>query len=111
MARIDPHRWPQYGPCERMAILELKAARGWSQARTAEVFQVTAATIGSWLSRVDDEGLQALVRQREPVNRFPKFVRYVVGRLKPLCPRLGTLDVTFLAGRWHLPVVALKRAA
>ncbi len=28
MAMIDPHRHPYYRPIERMAILELKAARG-----------------------------------------------------------------------------------
>ena len=29
LARIDPHRRPHYPPTERMAILELRAARGW----------------------------------------------------------------------------------
>jgi hypothetical protein len=37
MARIDPRRRPYYRPIERMAILELKAARAWSLARTAMV--------------------------------------------------------------------------
>ena len=31
-SRIDPHQRPQYLPTERMAILELRAMRGWSQA-------------------------------------------------------------------------------
>jgi len=35
MARLDPHRRPHYTATERMAILELKAARGWSLAQTA----------------------------------------------------------------------------
>ena len=30
MAQIAPQRRPHYGPYERMAILELRAARGWS---------------------------------------------------------------------------------
>ena len=30
MAMIDPHRRPYYRPIERMAILELRAARSWS---------------------------------------------------------------------------------
>ena len=30
MAKIDPRRRPYYPPIERMATLELKAARGWS---------------------------------------------------------------------------------
>ena len=30
MTQIAPQRRPHYGPYERMAILELRAARGWS---------------------------------------------------------------------------------
>ena len=30
IAQIAPQRRPHYGPLERMAILELRAARGWS---------------------------------------------------------------------------------
>ncbi len=33
--RIDPHRRPHYPPVERMAILQLRAARGWSLEQTA----------------------------------------------------------------------------
>ena len=35
MRRIDPHRRPQYAPVERMAILELRAMRGWNKAEIA----------------------------------------------------------------------------
>ena len=45
MARIAPHRRPHYPPTERMAILELRAARGWALEQTARTFQVTATTI------------------------------------------------------------------
>ncbi len=41
MLRPPPHRRPYYPPIERMAILELRAARGWTAALTAERFQVT----------------------------------------------------------------------
>ena len=34
-SRIDPHRRPQYLPTERMAILELRAMRGWNKAEIA----------------------------------------------------------------------------
>ena len=46
--RIDPHRRPQYRPIERMAILELRAMRGWSKAETARRFFVSAETIAVW---------------------------------------------------------------
>jgi hypothetical protein len=49
MARINPHRRPHYPPTERMAILELRAARGWSLEETALVLYVTAPTIASWI--------------------------------------------------------------
>jgi len=47
MARIDPHRRPHDPPVERMAILPLRAARGWSLEQTAGVVHVTAPTISS----------------------------------------------------------------
>ena len=65
-----------------MAILELRAARGWSLKQTADTFLVTPATIASWLKRIDDQGANALLQLREPVNKFPDFVRYIVQRLK-----------------------------
>jgi transposase InsO family protein len=36
-----------------------------------------------------EDGECASVRTREPVNRFPDFVRYLVQWLKVMCPRLG----------------------
>ena len=47
-----------------MAILELRAARGWSRQQTAEAFLVTAATITSWTKRLDEEGPDALLQLR-----------------------------------------------
>src|SRR5262245_32638584 len=35
MQAIPPARRPHYAPAERLAILELRAARGWSQVQTA----------------------------------------------------------------------------
>jgi predicted RNA polymerase sigma factor len=78
MDRIPAQRRPHYPSIERMAILELRAARGWSLSQTARRFLVTPATIASWMQRLDDEGPDALVQVREPVNRFPDFVRYIV---------------------------------
>ena len=93
MGQIPPHRRPQYPPTERMAILELRAARGWSLEQTAKTFLVTAATIASWMKRLDEEGSDALVQLRQPVNKFPEFVRYIVQRLKRLCPAMGKVKV------------------
>ena len=82
IAKLDPRRRPHYLATERMAILELKAACGWSLAQAAHVFLVEAETIASWLKRIDEDGPSALVQLGEPVNRFPDFVRHIVQRLK-----------------------------
>ena len=78
IAQIAPQRRPHYGPHERMAILELRAARGWSLKQTADTFLVTPATIAAWVKRIDNQGVNALLELREPVNKFPDFVRYIV---------------------------------
>ena len=49
MARVPAHRRPHYLPTERMAILELRAARAWSKAQTARAFLVASSTIALWL--------------------------------------------------------------
>ncbi len=82
-------RRPHYLPTERTSILELRAVRAWSLQQTADAFLVTPATITSWMKRLDEEGPDALVQIREPVNKFPDFIRYAVQRLKTLCPTLG----------------------
>ena len=52
MAMIIAQRRPHYRPIERMAILELHAARAWSVRQTADTFHVTPATIASWKRRL-----------------------------------------------------------
>ncbi len=88
-----PHKRPHYAPIERMAILELRAARAWSAKQTADAFLVTAATIAFWMKCIDEEGSDALVQIREPVNEFPELVRHTVQRFKILCPALGRLKI------------------
>ena len=93
LARIDPHRRPHYPPTERMAILELRAARGWSLEQTARVFHLSAATVASWMKRLDEEGADALVQLREPVNRFPDFVRLPGAAAQNALPQHGQEEV------------------
>jgi len=89
MSRIPAQRRPHYLPIERLAVLELRAARGWSQAQTSERMQVTPATVASWTKRLDEEGPDSLVQMPVPVNRFPDFVAYIVRKLTVLCPAMG----------------------
>ncbi len=76
-----------------MAILELRAALGWSARQAADRFHVSATTLGSWKARIDERGPNALLRIPIPVNKFPDLVRYIVRRLKLLCPRLGKVKI------------------
>jgi transposase InsO family protein len=89
MKSLSPSRRPYYSPTARLEILELRAARGWSLAQTAEAFLVCPKTVASWMRRTEEEGPNAIVQLRVPVNKFPDFVRYAVQRLSALCPTLG----------------------
>jgi transposase InsO family protein len=110
-AKIDPRHRPYYPPIERMAILELKAARGWSLAQTARAFLVEPETIAAWLKRIDESGSHVLVQLGEPVNKFPDFVRHIVQRLKTLCPALGKVKIAQVLARagLHLGVTTVGR--
>ncbi len=111
MAGLDPRRRPHYCAVERLAILELRAARGWSRAQTARRFLVQAATLASWMKRIDESGESALVKICEPVNRFPDFVRRVVRRLKTLCPTMGKKRIaqTLARAGLHLGITTVGR--
>lgn len=97
MASIPAHHRPFYRPTERLAILELKAARGWSLEQTAKRLFVCPKTITSWMKRLDEEGAAALVQLPVPVNKFPDFIRYAIQRLQTL-PQLGEEEVIRGAG-------------
>ncbi len=99
LARIAPANRPHYPPTERLAILALKAARGWKNAQAARIFLLTDATVASWLKRLDESGTSALVRLPEPVNRFPDFVRQVVQQLKCVCPMMGKVRIAQMLAR------------
>ena len=100
MAKIDPRRRPYYRPTERMAILELRAARAWPLAQTAKAFLVEPATVASWLKRIDEDGDAALVQIRVSLGRLyakakPKYVicdkgsQFRCNGFKTWCKRKG----------------------
>jgi len=111
MERLPAQRRPHYPAIERLAILELRAARGWSQAETARRLLVTPLTVASWTQRLDDEGPDALVQVREPVNRFPELVNYMLRRLRVLCPRMGSRRIARVVARagLHLGATTVRR--
>ena len=68
MKCVPAQRRPYYPPAIRLEILQLRAARGWSLQQAADAFLVTAATIRSWMKRLEEIGPRALVQLRTPVN-------------------------------------------
>jgi len=54
MEKLTAQQRPHYPPEERLAILELRAARGWSRAETARRMLVTPLTIASWTHRLPE---------------------------------------------------------
>ena len=63
------------------------------------------------MKRLDEDGLDALVQIREPVNKYPDFVRYAVQRLKTLCPKLGRVKMAEMLCRagLHLGATTVGR--
>jgi len=104
LARTPARNRPHYPPVERLAVLALKAARGWNTAQTASRFLVEPATIASWLGRIDEEGPHALVRTPIPVNRYPEFVGDIVRRLRAAFPAMGTMRIANMLARAGLHV-------
>ena len=51
------------------------------------------------LARNTQQGPRALLQLRQPVNRFPDFVRYAVQRLKTLCPMMGKVKIAQILAR------------
>ncbi|MBW8034776.1 MAG: transposase family protein [Planctomycetes bacterium] len=110
MAKLPPRKRPQYAPQERMAILELKAARAWNLAETARTFMVDPETIASWMMRA--AGCQdGLLQLSQPVNKYPDYVRYIIQRLKMLCPTMGKVRIAQVLARagLHLSATTVGR--
>ena len=103
-SRLPAHQRPHYTPQERMAILELKAAHNLSLEQTASLFLVGSSTVSAWMKRIDEQGERALVHLREPVNKFPEFVKYLVQRLSKLCPTMGTIKMAQTVARAGLHI-------
>ena len=111
MAKIPPHKRPHYDAEDRLAILAVRAAKAWTKTKTAEVFLVTEDTIASWTKRVDEEGPDALIQLREPVNKFPELVALMVKTLRTLFPFLGYRKIAewLCRGALHLSASTVRR--
>jgi putative transposase len=111
MAALAPHRRPHYPPAERMAILQLMAARGWSKAQAGRRFLVTDDTVASWNARLGEDEPGALVQATLPVNRFSAFVAAMVTKLKRLFPAMGRRCIAGFLARagLHIAPTTVRR--
>ena len=77
--RQPSRRRPHYTAIERLRILELKVARGWSREHAAQVFLLNEQTVRSW---------HRCASTNWPSRcKFPEFVRYLK-ELKALVPSM-----------------------
>ena len=110
-SRLPSRRRPYYSPVERLRILQLKAARGWSRQQAAHAFLINEQTLRSWLFRVDEQGERTLIQTSDPVNKFPDFVHYLVKQLKALLPTMGKVRIAQVLARagLHLGATTVGR--
>ena len=93
-------------PSQRMRILQLRAARGWTVEKTAHVFLLDLQTLMIWMRRIDEQGERSLIQTVEPVNRYPDFVRNLVRQLKRLFPAMGSERMAYVLARAGLYLAA-----
>ena len=110
-SRLPSRRRPYYTPVQRMRVLQLKAARGWSCKQAARAFLINEQTLCFWMRRVDEQGERSLIQTAEPVNRFPHFVRYLVRQLGVLLPTMGKVRIAQVLARagLHLGATTVGR--
>ena len=100
-ATIDPQNRPRYSRQQRLAILVLKSARGWSTAQVAKRFHVTTQTIRNWM-----KASTSLVEFPEKVTRYPDYLRFIIQQLKGYCPFLGRRKIADILTRTGLHISA-----
>lgn len=99
MLQIPAQRRPHYPPIERLAILELGAARAWSRSHAARNLLSTTAAFCSWMERLEEDGPKSLLRTREPLNKFPGLVGCIVRRLEVLSLTLSRVKIAYVLSR------------
>lgn len=108
---LPSRKRPHYAPQERLAILMLRSAAGWTMAETARTFLINEDTIASWMKRKDEDGLDALLKMQSPVNRFPEYVGELVRRLRALQPSMGKVRIADMLARagLHISATTVRR--
>jgi putative transposase len=85
-AAMPPHRRPEYGPEQRLAILQLGRLRGWRVGTMAEHFVLHPNTLRTWMKAVEGRGNIRLLSGAVVWNKLDQVVRWAVHELRQLCP-------------------------
>src|SRR5690606_14787071 len=104
--RIPAKNRPHFSPPQRLEVLELKAARAWSNAQLARRLLLAPSTVAGWIKRLDEHGERALIRVPVPIRRFPDFVSRLVHDLSALIPTMGRRRLAQLLARAGLHLSA-----
>jgi putative transposase len=83
---MPPHKRPEYPARQRLAILQLKRHRGWSNAKTAKQFVIHPNTLRSWIRAAEGRGRLSLLEDAIRWNRIDDVVRWASHELRRLCP-------------------------
>jgi len=86
---VPPHERPHYRPAVRLEILQLAAKARWKLSRIAREFVLAPKTVRNWLRRLDEQGEDALLQTRDPVNAFDDAVSELVHALHRAAPGKG----------------------
>ena len=108
-ARIEalpPRERPHYLPEDRFAILSLKARTGWTIDETGRRFVVSGATIATWTRRLDEDGKDALVKTRVPVNRHSDRTALHVKEMHAAAPTIGKRKTAAMLARAGMQIAA-----
>lgn len=83
---MAPHRRPDYEPSQRLAILQLRRLRGWSEIHTTERFVLHPNTVRSWISAAEGGKKTRLFADALSWNRIDDAVRWAVQEIRRFCP-------------------------
>ena len=83
---MNPRKRPDYGPGQRVEILQIMRLRRWSIKTTAERFVLHPNTVRAWVHATDGRRSRPGLLVAPAWNRIHDAVRWAVRELRRLCP-------------------------
>ena len=109
--KIPARNRPHFQRHERLAVLALKAARGWNLKQAAKAFALCPETIARWMSELETYGADSLVQTPEPIDKYPEFVAAIAARMTSVASCLGRRKIAeyFARSGLHLAATTIGR--